>query len=74
MGHLELIPFISEGFNIYFPILVLLLCVCTYFEVGSRILKFIGFQKLISTEVDDIMIDLINDGKQLVARGKKLLM
>jgi len=71
MGHLELIPFISEGFNVYFPILVLLLCVCTYFEVGSRMLKFIGFQKLISTEVDDIMIDLINDGKQLVARERR---
>merc|ERR1719427_216092 len=71
MGHLELIPFISEGFNIYFPIFVLLISVCTYFEVGSRILKFVGFHKLITSEVDDVMIDLINDGKQLVVRERR---
>ena len=42
MGHMDVISFISDGFNIYFPILILLLCLATYFHVGSHVLHFIG--------------------------------
>jgi len=71
MGHLELITFISEGFNVYFPIMVLVLCVATYFKVAQRCLTIFGFQQFIDGNVDDLASDYINEGKQLVNREKR---
>ena len=67
MGHMDVIPFISNGFNIYFPILILLLCAATYFRLGSRILTFFGFQQFIGD--DDMTQELTDEGRELVKRG-----
>ena len=68
MGHMDVISFISNGFNIYFPMLVLLLCVCTYFKLGSRVLHFLGFQQFIGD--DDLTQELVDEGKELIKRGQ----
>ena len=67
MGHMDVISFISDGFNIYFPILILLLCLGTYFHVGSRVLHLIGFQQFIGD--DDMTSELIEEGNELIKRG-----
>ncbi|CAG5120007.1 unnamed protein product [Candidula unifasciata] len=69
MGHMDVISIISNGFNIYFPILIVLLCICTYFSLGSRILSALGFQQFIGD--DDMTQELIDEGKELVAREKR---
>ncbi|XP_055886080.1 G-protein coupled receptor-associated protein LMBRD2-like [Biomphalaria glabrata] len=69
MGHMDVIAIISNGFNIYFPILIVLLCICTYFHLGNRILSAMGFQQFIGD--DDMTQELINEGKELVAREKR---
>ncbi len=68
MGHMDVISFISNGFNIYFPMLILLLCAATYFRLGSRVLTFLGFQQFIGD--DDMTQELIDEGKELVKRGQ----
>jgi len=68
MGHLDVISIISDGFNIYFPILVCVLCVATYFNLGQRCLAAIGFQRFIDAS-DDVTSDLVDEGRQLVNRG-----
>ncbi|XP_076814972.1 G-protein coupled receptor-associated protein LMBRD2-like isoform X2 [Clavelina lepadiformis] len=72
MGHLDVISFISDGFNIYFPILVCVLCIATYFNLGQRCLSVIGFQRFIDT-ADDMTTDLVDEGKQMVGREKRRL-
>jgi len=72
MGHLELIPFISDGFNVYFPILVCVLCAATYFNLGQRCLSAIGFQRFIDA-ADDMTNDMVDEGRQLVNRGKLIV-
>ncbi|VEL15651.1 unnamed protein product [Protopolystoma xenopodis] len=47
MGHLYVVPFIARGFNIYFPCLVLILCMITYFRLGNRLLHWLGVPQLI---------------------------
>ena len=68
MGHMDVIAIIANGFNIYFPILIVLLCICTYFSLGSRLLSAVGFQQFIGD--DDMTQELIDEGRELVARGK----
>nr|CAB3263454.1 LMBR1 domain-containing protein 2-like [Phallusia mammillata] len=72
MGHLDVISFISDGFNIYFPILVCVLCCATYFSLGQRCLSAVGFQRFID-EADDMTTDLVDEGRQLVNREKRRL-
>jgi len=67
MGHMDVISFISDGFNIYFPIAIVLLCILTYFNVGQRVLHLVGFQQFIGD--DDMTQELIDEGAQLVSRG-----
>jgi len=70
MGHMDVISFISDGFNIYFPIGIVLLCILTWFNVGQRVLHLVGFQQFIGD--DDMRQELIDEGAQLVVRGTVL--
>ena len=67
MGHLDVLSFIANGFNIYFPILIVVLCIANYFHLVTRILHCFGFQQFISD--DEMTTDLEKEGKQLVNRG-----
>ena len=67
MGHMDVISFISDGFNIYFPMILVLLCICTFFSLGSRILHFLGVQQFIGD--DDMTQELVDEGRQIVQRG-----
>ena len=67
MGHMDVIPIISDGFNVYFPILIVGLCLATYYNCGSRILSALGFQQFIGD--DELTVDLIEEGKAIAGRG-----
>ena len=67
MGHMDVISFIANGFNIYFPIAIVLLCILTWFNVGQRVLHLLGFQQFIGD--DDMTQELVDEGEQLVSRG-----
>ena len=67
MGHMDVIPIISDGFNIYFPIMIVLLCIGTYFSLGSRLLHFLGINQFIGD--DDLTQELVDEGREIVKRG-----
>lgn len=69
MGHMDVISFIANGFNIYFPIGILLLCLATYFNLGARLLTAVGFEQFMGD--GDITTDLVEEGKELVKREKR---
>lgn len=66
---LDLLPFIESGFNIYYPIIVAILCLATYFHLGSRCLSFLGFQQFVGD--DDMTEDMIQEGHQLMKREQR---
>eukprot|EP00102_Acyrthosiphon_pisum_P023663 XP_016660873.1 PREDICTED: LMBR1 domain-containing protein 2 homolog [Acyrthosiphon pisum] len=71
MGHMDIITIICiDGFNVYFPTLILAVCLATYFNVGAKILSILGFPQYL--EDDDLVIDYILDGHLIVVREKLL--
>ena len=64
---MDVISFISDGFNIYFPMLIFILCLANFFNIGGRVLTFFGFEQFIADF--EITQDFIEDGKNLVRRG-----
>jgi hypothetical protein len=68
MGHLTAIPIVSIGFNFYFPILICLLSIGTYFRLGSRCLHACGFRQFFND--DDLSGEYVEDGKMLMGKGK----
>ncbi len=81
MGHLDVVPFIASGFNVYFPIAVLVLCLFTFFRLGSRILHCLGIPQLLDYSPntgddgkggrgDPLINDTVEDGKMLLQRGE----
>lgn len=69
MGHMDVIPIISDGFNIYFPIMIVLLCIGTYFSLGSRLLHFLGINQFIGD--DDLTQELVDEGREIVNRERR---
>lgn len=69
MGHMDVIEIISDGFNVYFPIAILLFCLATYFSLGARLLSMIGFHQFVGD--DEITTDLVDDGRELIKREKR---
>ncbi|KAG5898796.1 hypothetical protein JTB14_011006 [Gonioctena quinquepunctata] len=69
MGHMDVIGIISHGFNIYFPMAILVFCLATYFSLGSRILSMIGFHQFIGD--DEMTTDLVEEGRELIKREKR---
>ncbi|XP_045534240.1 LMBR1 domain-containing protein 2 homolog isoform X1 [Papilio machaon] len=69
MGHMDVLGIIAEGFNIYFPMLVVLLCAATYLSLGSRLLSLCGFQQFVGD--DDLTTDLVDEGREIVKREKR---
>ncbi|XP_073951087.1 LMBR1 domain-containing protein 2 homolog isoform X2 [Choristoneura fumiferana] len=69
MGHMDVLGIVAEGFNIYFPMLVVLLCVATYLSLGSRLLSLCGFQQFVGD--DELTTDLVDEGREIVKREKR---
>ncbi|XP_022687588.1 LMBR1 domain-containing protein 2 homolog isoform X2 [Varroa jacobsoni] len=68
MGHMDVISIVSDGFNVYFPMLICVLGVATYLKWGSKIVHALGFEQFLAD--DDLTIDLVDEGRDLVKREK----
>ena len=71
MGHMDVLSFIAKGFNVYYPMIVLLVCFCTYFSLGKRALHCIGIQQFLTD--DDFSADYVREGKEISKREKRKL-
>lgn len=74
MGHMDVLDIISDGFNIYFPMVMLAFCLATWYSMGSRLLNAIGFQQFMVNEIDQnesISNEFIQEGKGLIDREKR---
>lgn len=69
MGHMDVLGIISDGFNIYFPMVMLAFCLATWFSLGSRALNTLGFQQFMLNE--SIAAELVQEGRELIAREKR---
>ncbi|XP_017024242.1 LMBR1 domain-containing protein 2 homolog [Drosophila kikkawai] len=74
MGHMDVIGIIANGFNIYFPMSMLVICLATWFSLGSRFLNALnalGFEQFLQNE--RITTELVQEGIALMAREKRRL-
>ncbi|XP_053151260.1 G-protein coupled receptor-associated protein LMBRD2 isoform X1 [Hemicordylus capensis] len=69
MGSMKVLSFIADGFYIYYPMLIVLLCIATYFSLGTRCLNLLGFQQFMGD--NEMTSDLIDEGKELIRREKR---
>ncbi|XP_063051764.1 G-protein coupled receptor-associated protein LMBRD2a [Engraulis encrasicolus] len=69
MGSLKVLPFIAKGFYIYYPMLILLLCIATYYSLGTRCLNMLGFQQFMGES--HMTTDLVDEGRELIRREKR---
>ncbi|KAJ8285294.1 hypothetical protein GJAV_G00025200 [Gymnothorax javanicus] len=69
MGSMKVLSFIADGFYIYYPMLILLLCIATYFSLGTRCLNLLGFPQFVGDS--EMTSDLIDEGKELIRRERR---
>ncbi|XP_061657146.1 G-protein coupled receptor-associated protein LMBRD2B [Syngnathoides biaculeatus] len=69
MGSMRVLSFVADGFYIYYPILVVILCIATYFSLGTRLLNLLGFQQFMGDS--ELTSDLVDEGKELIRREKR---
>lgn len=66
MGHLDLIPIVNRGLNVFLPLCISAICLAIYFNFGVYILHRLGFEQFI--ENDEMTIDWVQTGRELVKR------
>ena len=64
-----IMSFTADGFFIYYPMLVVILCIATYFSLGTRCLNLVGFQQFMGD--NDMTSDLVDEGKELIRWEKR---
>ncbi|KAL2091756.1 hypothetical protein ACEWY4_011554 [Coilia grayii] len=69
MGSMKVLPFIAKGFYIYYPMLILLLCIATYYSLGTRCLNMLGFQQFMGES--HMTTDLVDEGRELIRRERR---
>ncbi|XP_061732214.1 G-protein coupled receptor-associated protein LMBRD2B-like isoform X1 [Nerophis ophidion] len=69
MGSMRVLSFVANGFYIYYPMLIVLLCIATYFSLGTRCLNLLGFQQFMGD--CEMTSDLMEEGKELIRREKR---
>ncbi|KAK5619405.1 LMBR1 domain-containing protein 2-B [Crenichthys baileyi] len=69
MGSMRVLSFIANGFYIYYPMLIVILCIATYFSLGTRCLNLLGFQQFMDDS--EMTSDLIDEGKELIRRERR---
>ncbi|VBB28553.1 unnamed protein product [Acanthocheilonema viteae] len=72
MGHLDLIPVLAKGINIYLPILIVLLAMGTWFKLGTRLLHLLGIDQFVTD--DEMTVELVNGGKARVSLERNKIM
>ncbi|KCV71177.1 hypothetical protein H696_02129 [Fonticula alba] len=66
-GTLEFIPFLGIGFNIYFPIMIAVVCLVVFFDIMPKLFSVLPFTKVFAfSEYSD------GDGEDL-AKGRDML-
>uniref|UniRef100_A0A183BTL8 G_PROTEIN_RECEP_F1_2 domain-containing protein n=1 Tax=Globodera pallida TaxID=36090 RepID=A0A183BTL8_GLOPA len=65
MGHLDIIPLIAKGIDIYLPIVIVILCLTTWFRLGARFLHNLGVDQFL--EEDEMTHEMVQSGKSLVS-------
>ncbi|TRY99635.1 hypothetical protein DNTS_004826 [Danionella cerebrum] len=69
MGSMRVLSFIADGFYIYYPMLIVILCIATYFNLGTRCLNLLGFQQFMGD--NEMTSDLIDEGRELLRRERR---
>lgn len=69
MGSMRVLSFIANGFYIYYPMLIVILCIATYFSLGTRCLNLLGFQQFMGE--NEMTSDLIDEGRELLRRERR---
>ena len=70
MGHMDVLSLLSDGFNVYFPMGILVVSLFTWFRVGSRVLNYVGIQQFQQFLVDDeISVEFVSEGREIISRG-----
>ena len=64
-----MIPWLTRGFYIYYPILILVLCLATLFKLGTRVMSLLGYENFLGE--DEFSVEFIEEGKTLMKRGRK---
>ncbi|CAJ0564635.1 unnamed protein product, partial [Mesorhabditis spiculigera] len=71
MGHLDLLPVVAKGINIYLPMAIIVFCILTYYRLGTRLLHAMGIDQYVAD--DQFSMELVTSGRALVnlERGRR---
>ena len=68
MGHMDVLSFIRNSFDIYLPLVMVAFGVGTYLRFCSKILHLMDIEQFYTD--DEVTLELIREGKELVQREK----
>eukprot|EP00127_Corallochytrium_limacisporum_P006722 Clim_evm11s234 gene=Clim_evmTU11s234 len=69
LGHLKVVGFIESGFNVYYPMFVLVVAAITYFNLFGRILGCLGGAEFFFGH--ELSFELVEEGREYLVRARR---
>ncbi len=63
MGNMNVIPAFGDTFSILLPLMLVLMCICNFFNAGSKLMSAIGLGNYAGREDKQITLE---DGKKII--------
>ena len=71
MGSMDIVPFLGEHFYLYFPLLILLVCIANLLNLTTRILQCLRIKRF---QFDENFNDsAIEEGAQILQNGTRVM-
>jgi hypothetical protein len=71
MGQMNLAPALGDNFQFYVPVVIVVICFMTLFDVVGRVGRCLGYQDVLFVNVkDDGEWGEVEDGRVLITQGK----
>lgn len=67
MGDIDIVPIFGKGFTLFFPLILIILCLLILFNIHGKVLNIIGLKQFQFT--DNFADDRIEEGKKLLQEG-----
>ncbi|KXS12200.1 LMBR1-domain-containing protein, partial [Gonapodya prolifera JEL478] len=72
IGKIDLVPLLGGEFNLYFPLVIVVICAVVFFNVHGRLLRMCGGFGDMFFDDDEPAEDIIMEGRQLIEQARAM--
>ncbi|KAJ3340997.1 hypothetical protein HDU93_005861 [Gonapodya sp. JEL0774] len=72
IGKIDLVPLLGNEFNLYFPLVIVVICTVVFFNLHGRLMRMCGGFGELFFDDDEPTEDIVMEGRQLIEQARAM--